>query len=38
MKISAKDIYDANSSSLKDAVPQFNEGCTFEVISDKGLI
>ena len=38
MKISAKDIYDANSSSLKDAVPQFNGGCTSEVISDKGLI
>ena len=38
MKISAKDIYDANTSSLKDAVPQFNGGCTSEVISDKGLI
>ncbi|MFT6749283.1 MAG: hypothetical protein ACJAQ1_001219, partial [Flavobacterium sp.] len=38
MKISAKDIYDANNSSLKDAVPQFNGGCTAEVISDKGLI
>ena len=38
MKISAKDIYDANSSSLKDAIPQFNGGCTSEVISDKGLI
>lgn len=38
MKITAKDIYDANSSSLKDAVPQFNGGCTAEVISTKGLI
>ena len=38
MKISAKDIYDANHSSIKDAVPQFNGGCTSEVISDKGLI
>ena len=38
MKISAKDIYDANTSSLKDAVPQFNGGCTAEVISTKGLI
>ncbi|MBC7523773.1 MAG: S46 family peptidase [Flavobacterium sp.] len=38
MKISAKDIYDANRSSLKDAVPQFNGGCTSEVISNKGLI
>lgn len=38
MKISAKDIYDVNQSSLKDAVPQFDGGCTAEVISDKGLI
>lgn len=38
MKISAADIYSANHSSLKDAVPQFNGGCTAEVISDKGLI
>ncbi len=38
MKMSAKDIYDANQSSLKDAVPQFNGGCTSEVISPKGLI
>jgi len=38
MKISAKDIYDANNSSLKDAVPQFDGGCTAEVISDKGLL
>lgn len=37
-KISLKDIYDANKSSLKDAVPQFNGGCTSEVISPKGLI
>ena len=38
MKISAQDIYDVNKSSIKDAVPQFNGGCTAEVISDKGLI
>ena len=38
MKISAKDIYDANHSSIKDAVPHFDGGCTAEVISDKGLI
>lgn len=38
MKISAQDIYDANKSSLKDAVPQFNGGCTSEVISPKGLL
>ncbi|WP_284651585.1 S46 family peptidase [Flavobacterium terrisoli] len=38
MKITADDIYSVNKSSLKDAVPQFNGGCTSEVISDKGLI
>jgi hypothetical protein len=38
MKISAQDIYDVNKSSIKDAVPQFNGGCTAEVISNKGLI
>jgi hypothetical protein len=38
MKISAQDIYDANTSSMKDAVPQFNGGCTSEVISPKGLL
>jgi hypothetical protein len=38
MKISAEDIYSINHSSMKDAVPQFDGGCTAEVISDKGLI
>ncbi len=38
MKISAEDIYAINKSSLKDAVPHFDGGCTAEVISDKGLI
>jgi hypothetical protein len=38
MKITAEQIYSINKSSLKDAVPQFNGGCTSEVISDKGLI
>ncbi|MHA3788169.1 S46 family peptidase [Flavobacterium hauense] len=38
MKMSASDIYDVNNSSLKDAVPQFNGGCTSEVISSKGLL
>ena len=38
MKISAEDIYSVNKSSLKDAVPHFDGGCTAEVISDKGLI
>ena len=38
MKISAEEIYSVNNSSMKDAVPQFDGGCTAEVISKKGLI
>jgi hypothetical protein len=38
MRITAEQIYSANKSSLKDAVPHFDGGCTAEVISDKGLI
>ena len=38
MKMSVADIYDVNKSSLKDAVPHFNGGCTSEVISPKGLL
>jgi len=38
MKMSASDIYNVNKSSLKDAVPQFNGGCTAEVISSQGLL
>ena len=38
MKISAEEIYSVNHSSLKDAVPQFDGGCTAEMISDKGLL
>jgi hypothetical protein len=38
MKISASDIYDANKPGIKDAVPQFNGGCTAEMISPKGLL
>src|SRR5690554_1042039 len=38
MKMSAKDIYDVNNSSLKDAIVHFNGGCTSEMISDQGLL
>ena len=38
MKMTAKDIYDVNKASLKDAVPQFDGGCTAEMISAKGLL
>ncbi|EPH09462.1 hypothetical protein HMPREF9713_02797 [Myroides odoratimimus CCUG 12700] len=38
MKMSIEDIYDVNQSSMKDAVPHFNGGCTSEVISSQGLL
>lgn len=37
-KLTAEQIYSINQSSMKDAVPQFDGGCTAEVISPKGLI
>ncbi len=37
-KLSAKDIYDINNSSLKDAVLQFGGGCTAEIISKDALV
>ncbi len=38
MKISAKDIYNVNKGSLKDAIVSFGGFCTGEVISDQGLV
>ena len=38
MKITAKDIYDINKGSLKDAIVQFGGGCTGEIISEQGLV
>ncbi|MDP4185547.1 MAG: S46 family peptidase [Bacteroidota bacterium] len=38
LKLSAEDIYSINHSCLKDAVVIFGQGCTGEIISDKGLI
>ena len=38
MKISAKDIWDPAKPSIKDAVVQFNGGCTAEIISPQGLL
>lgn len=38
MKITAKDIYDINKGSLKDAIVSFGGFCTGEVISSKGLV
>ena len=38
MKISAKDIFSTDKPSIKDAVVQFDGGCTAEIISPKGLL
>ncbi|WP_417429859.1 S46 family peptidase [Halpernia sp.] len=38
MNISAKDIWNTNRPSIKDAVVQFNGGCTAEIISPNGLL
>lgn len=38
MKISAKDIFNTQKPSIKDAIVQFDGGCTAEVISPKGLL
>lgn len=38
MRITAADIYNINTSSLKDAIFQFGGGCTSSVISSKGLL
>ena len=37
-RLDAKQIYDINHSSLKDAVVQFGGGCTGEIVSDEGLL
>jgi hypothetical protein len=37
-KLSAKEIYNINNSSLKDAVVHFGSGCTGEIVSSEGLL
>lgn len=37
-KLSAKDIYDINNASLKDAIMSMGGFCTAEIVSDKGLV
>ena len=37
-RLDARQIYDINNSSLKDAVVQFGGGCTGEIVSDEGLL
>ncbi len=37
-ELSAEDIYSAQSSSLKDAIVIFGNGCTGEIVSPNGLL
>lgn len=38
LKLTAEEIYSINNSSLKDAIVQFDGGCTAEIISKDGLV
>ncbi len=38
LKLTAEDIYSINHSSMKDAIIQFANGCTGEIVSSEGLI
>lgn len=38
LKLNPEEIYSTNQSSLKDAIIQFNGGCTAEIVSEEGLI
>lgn len=38
LKLSAEDIYSINHNSLKNAIVQFNGGCTASIISPDGLV
>ncbi|AIM35902.1 peptidase S46 [Sphingobacterium sp. ML3W] len=38
LKLTAEEIYSINNSSLKDAIVQFNGGCTAEIVSNQGLV
>ncbi len=38
LQLTAEEIYSINNNSLKDAIVQFNGGCTASIISDKGLV
>src|SRR5690606_37620220 len=37
-QLTLDEIYSINIHSLKDAMVQFNNGCTAEIISDQGLV
>jgi hypothetical protein len=38
LQLTAEEIYSINNASLKDAIVQFNGGCTAEMISKDGLV
>lgn len=38
LKLTADDLYNANHSSMKDAIVHFGGGCTGEIISPNGLL
>ena len=38
LQLTAEEIYSINNHSLKDAVVQFNGGCTAEMVSKEGLV
>ena len=38
LQLTAQEIYSINNHSLKDAVVQFNGGCTAEMVSKEGLL
>lgn len=38
LQLTAEEIYSINNNSLKDAIVQFNGGCTASIISKSGLV
>ncbi|OCB70489.1 peptidase S46 [Flavobacterium piscis] len=38
LQLTAEEIYSINHHSLKDAIVQFNGGCTAEIVSKNGLV
>ena len=38
LQLTSEEIYSINHHSLKDAIVQFNGGCTAEIVSKNGLV
>ena len=38
LQLTTEEIYSVNNQSLKDAIVQFNGGCTASIISENGLV